>query len=523
MPVNTLLPKCERRRAERQRVAYRVLSEDCTEEAVEYLSRRFGEAADVLEHWGDPDTSVLPLASSTRQLVTPGLYGRPPVVTLPSGAAAASLAGPSGLMDQCGYWARSQHVQYLAFGIGICFRRQGIRRVGERLILTDRIVPPHRVIVETHPDDGSIVEIRELGMRGETAVWDCWSIVNPEAPTRQLREAKKDGEIGRVIESIPWSYWTPEGEPYLPWTAPRVVDTGEFWPCWRLSMLHGTFEVVGNATQTSYVARFATGNHLIAVGVNPDSVGGVATSPRNMAPIDQNQPNTGTPAQIVRIMPGMMRFMQPATAGTTVQFQEVGPGANLVDLSNYKNQSVMELHTADGLQPTDATRQSANPTSGAALEISARSKRELAQQVEPWFRMADLDAIRHYAWLLTGEGEDTPAEGYGITYQTIPLTPTEQADLREDLDWELSHGQISEVDVYCRRHPGATRETAFAELARVREDQAKIKSQGGNNADQLPEVPGADRSGDASGVRRAGEQAGQGEQGDGGAAPDPGV
>ena len=215
--------------------------------------------------------------------------------------------------------------------------------------------------------------------------------------------------------------------------------------------------------------------------------------------IDSDAPNAGTPAQVVRIMPGMMRLMQPQTPGTTVQFQEVGPGANLVDLSNYKNQSVMELHTADGLQPTDATRQSANPTSGAALEISARSKRELAQQVEPWFRMADIEAIRHYAWLLSSEDRPTPADGYGITYQTIPLTPTEQADLREDLDWELSHGQISEVDVYCRRHPGATRETAFAELARVREDQRKIQG-GNNNADQLPQVPGADRGGDPSNV-----------------------
>lgn len=485
-------------RSEYQQVRFAILTENFDREMVDFIVDTAGE--DTSQLWGIPDTALNPLASGTRQLTTPGLYGTRPGTMSPNGAGEA-LAGTGGLMDDARYWSRSQWVQYLAVGLGLVFRRLGAITEGppdaRTVRLTDRIVLPQNVVAWATVDEPTrVLGLWELRVRTRTVTngrtecfyaWDQWEI-NPNTGQGSLHVMRcgydgqpmkgegsdvsasflvgTDGQPGPLVgERYP--YRRPDGSAYLPWVTYRAVDTGEVWPTWRRGMHRGTLRACALWTYTARTALHATGEHTILAGPDTDAL------PTTVRRGDNDQNQSAHALLSMQVTPGMITVL-PMADGKTLQSVQIGPGVNLPNLSAYAQMYQMLLFIGDGQHPSDASRQSANPSSGIALEINASSRREFSAQVQPLFRESDTEAIAVYAWLLTSVGQDTPADGYSLTYHVIPLTPTEQGDLRAQLQWEEERGQISPIDSHLRLYPGRTPEQAEDAIVQARVDAARI-------------------------------------------------
>jgi hypothetical protein len=460
----------------------KLLEEDFEADLVDWIRETSGE--DTADHWGVPDTSLNPLASNTRQLVTPGLYGRRPTVTVPAGGEA--LMGPGGYWAEAGIWGRNQALQYYVVGAGLWLRRLNVVDLGRGTQLVDRLVDPSNVYVEVSEGDPlCALVLWELRLRkrkkldGELEwfyAWDKYDI-SGKTPTFQIMRCDAAGSEAEDVtaqfvkpEALERGYdWLdPAGRPFLPFVAYRATDTGCYWPMYRRGMHKGTLRACAHWTYTSRSALFATGEHVL--------LGNVDAIPGQVHHGDGNRNQSGTPTQTMRVQPGTISTVA-VTQGQQMQSLKIGPGVNLPNLQSFASAYNMLLATADGVHPTDSTRQHANPTSGAALEINSRSRREFSLQVQPFFMASDLEAIRKAAWMLTRAGQPTTDEGYALEYHTIPLSPDEQSELREDLEWRQEQGQLGPVDVHLRLHPGKTREQATEDIIRARVEAASIEAE----------------------------------------------
>lgn len=461
----------------------KLLDEDYDREAADYLEQLAG--AETAALWGAPDTSLNPLASHSRQLTTPGLYGRAPSVTYPEGG--EILFGEDGLWERAGIWPRNQSLQYLTVGAGIWFRRLNLVDLGrgEGAQLVDRLVDPADVYVrvdEANPMVPIVLwELRKRtlytkGEKEEFYAWDKFDLSDTASPRYTIERCDSDGGTiadvtakfaGQQIAEGAYDWRTPEGLPFLPYVVYRAVDAGCFWPMWRRSVHRGTLRGTAHWTYTGRAALFATGEHILVSGI--EELPGTTVHKG-----DFNRDQLATPAQSLRVQPGTITVVQQQ-AGQQMQSIKIGPGVNLPNLLEFANTYGMLLSAADGLQPDDVMRQAANPTSGAALAISAESRREFSAQVQPFFRMADLQAIRKAAWMLIAAGHACPEIGYSLSYHTVPLTPSEQEDLRTDLEWKRKQGQISSIDEHLALFPGKTRAQALEAIVRARVEEKRLE------------------------------------------------
>jgi len=133
-----------------------------------------------------------------------------------------------------------------------------------------------------------------------------------------------------------------------------------------------------------------------------------------------------------------------------------------------------------GLTPADITRQHANPTSGQALFLSAKAKREAAAIIEPIFRKADLRMMEVIVSFLRARGvqgaESMPLRGYTVTYAEIPESPAEEQGRRDNDDWQAEKGMLSRVELYQRWNPGSSRDDAIDAYVTAATDDAEIQS-----------------------------------------------
>ena len=155
--------------------------------------------------------------------------------------------------------------------------------------------------------------------------------------------------------------------------------------------------------------------------------------------------------------------------------KEVGPGSNLVSLATFTQGYSAQMLTRAGLSSPDAQRTHANPTSGAALYISNKDKREAARRIEPSFRRSDIELLEKLGAMLdVVNAESVPVSGYSITYQHPAESPQEEEDRRKDIDWKTANGMMSRIDAYIELHPGTTREAAIRALVRVAQDEEEL-------------------------------------------------
>lgn len=436
---------------------------------------------------GAMDTSVIPLASICRQLTTPGLYGRQPRITHRD-PASASLTEQIAL---AGWLTKMPRVQYLAVGLGEYLIRLDIpTELGH---LTIRTVSPCDVWVECDPDLPDVpVMMHERRVRrgpdGKWAwYWDCYDIgvkdhagVWSRLPSYRVERATSQGMedwSAYFLHSAPGGFVGVDGDnaypfasatiaPFLPWSVYRCVDTGKMWNHnEKRGLTLGSLNAMKYATYAGHAALGATGRTVIGIGVD------FGASVQEAPPDQQREIRPRT----LQLMPGTMMSVGVQPGATNPQLVEVGPGADLGVLQSYAHGYELEQAVRAGINPSDATRTGANPTSGSALAISDKGRREYADQVRPHFQRVDAEVIRKVAWLMAITGLGTPpTDGYTIEYHTIPDSPDEQRTRREMRDIAIERGELSPIDAYVVDHPGLTREQAEDELIAVSLDKKRL-------------------------------------------------
>lgn len=500
-------------RSQYQRVRYAILRDRFGDELSDFAKDFLGhEDASML---GIPDTSLNPLGAQTRQLATPGLYGREPKTSGDTDLLA--------LLSEQGWWGRMQAVNYLAVGVGVCGMRLHVTGEGDAAQIAPRLVHAHDLFVRVDPDNPlHAVEIWELRKRyfrdprnGDTPrwayVWDSWAL-DPEAgPSFRVLRAPGAGAVDRddpdaqitryVAPELPneglsadtwpdaWSY--EDGTPFLPFEFWRASPYLEFFPDHRRALHQGTLRACLNWTAAGRAAWAATGEHVLVGGADHDAIS--LDTKRGEADRDGTAPGIHR----VRVTPQTMTFV-PTKDGQALTAHKLGGGAQLEALSAYSNLYGTMLGTIDGISGADALRQHANPTSGAALAISAEDKRAHALQIAPLFRPSDVSAIRKWARIL-GAAKGREYDGRAtISYHTVPLTPSEQADLREDVEWKVGQGLLSPVDGFLAFNPGHTKEDAFEAIVEAEVDKRRIEAEVARRlaAEGLEDVDAADPAAD---------------------------
>jgi hypothetical protein len=496
LPVRPPMPTpADDLRALKQSARWLILNEDFEDLLIEWMTPRVG--AERMKAWGPPDTSSNVLADLCRQFATPGLYGLRPSV-FHADVTNQGLVGPGGAMDLGGYWTLMQWVQYLTIGMGDWLVRVDADDTG----LSYRPVGPQNVWVHTdtdHPDRPIVLwELRLRHVKlpteevGRTVyAWDQYDLGAVDPVTKvtirepSYRVVQADGdkmdlssifipgapEGGLVGAAYP--YRDEAGKAFLPFVIYRAVDSKQTWNhLHKVGATRGTLNAATHWTYAGHCARDASGTAVIAWGLEP-IISGVQ--------------GAGEPGVIrtIPLTPGAILYHN-ITLGAQPSVQEVGPGGNLTEVSAFAFSYEAKQLARWGISSDDVQKSSADPASGAAMFISRQGKREYAAQVKPLFERSDLDAIRISAAMSRLAGSEAHAEtGYSLSYSEIPKSPEEEKAERDELDWDLAHGHVSELDAYMRRHPGTREEDAIAALTKASVDKAKLEKA---RADALEEA-----------------------------------
>ena len=463
-----------------------LLLENWDQLAADWNEKRVGVDRSALQ--GLPDTSSNILADMARQLSTPGLYGERPK----SGHVepfAQALVGPGGFMDRARYWLLMQHIQYITTGLSDMFVALD---VSERELAAEPVYP-HDVQLVWHPrKPGVIVGLWRLRLRYLPApfnawvwAWDQWSLgerdtdedgatIETAPPSFAIVGASGDWKgkpltnllvkgapaEGYVGDAYRWRF--ADDSPFIPYVRYVDVDTGGGWN-WthRRGAMRGAMKTQEFWTYASHAAQDASGRTVIAAGLEPMGT-------------DVQDAGTKDKVRTIQLRPGSILYHQ--TLGDAQPFvQEVGPGANVRELLDYAERYEARQLRRWGIDTAGAEKTSSDPTSGAAKFVSRQQKREIAARVKPLYEASDLHAIRVCAALLRIAGVATfPEQGYSIAYAQIAMSAEELAAEREDVDWLEEKGQISRVEAYKRRHPGASDADAKVALVRAAVENAEL-------------------------------------------------
>lgn len=494
-PVPKLPVDEDQVRAERQYRRWKILREDFRDEAMTWLG--VGLPADVVNAIGEPDISCNTLADAARQLSTPGLYGTRPRVGLPLGEdavtpvdAAAELAGEDGLLDACGYWTQGRNRQYLTLGLADWLVRVDL---DEGELVVRPVKPFHVMAWDDARRPGKAVRVWELRLRfwrdKKAWIW-CYDALDISGDEPEFRIIKAhpeadgtyqdvsnvfldrgDGTFGALVgEDYP--YVSADGEAVIPYVWFTPQDTGELWHSHaRRGATQGALNAVKFATLANHAAKVTACEPVILLNVKKP---GTRVQPSKTT--TENPQPGGLDSIAVTL--GSLSFMQSSAQGVNSSVHRLGFSGNLEALAEHAASYELRQFVRWGLNPDDVTRKAANPTSGSALAISNKGKREMAAIVEPMFRRADLEVIRMAAIVLNSRpGEETryPERGYTIVYHQIPATPEEQREQRDQETWELDNDLISPVDVYQRKHPGTTDDDAINAIVRSKVHKATVE------------------------------------------------
>lgn len=438
-----------------------------------------GAAADAL---GPPDLSANTLLAAAAALSTPGLYGL--------GEPRLSHIDPdaSGLMrwlSASGYWARMQFVQRMVIGLGDWVLALSVE--SGRLCVEN--AHPWRVWTRCSPHNPTDVrEVRWLRCRyidptnpAEAAwFWDTYNLDGKDGPSFSVRDADgndysnihiltADGYAspgGLVGQAYP--YRTKDGTPFIPFVFYSDTDDGQLWH--DNARRGATRGALNSITLSTYGLRACMSAAMPpAIAINLEQP---ASQAINVG--DANNAGSTTAASMPSI-PGTILFTRTTSPDVQGSVQQLSVGGNLQALNQGIASYLISQYTRLGLSSDDVQRDSANPTSAAALSINRSAKRERAQMVAPLFRTRDLLVIQYAAALASAAGiADWPATGWIIEYTSIPLSPEEAQAERDEDTWQKEQGLKSRIDLWLGRHPGATRDDAIVALKRVQADEAEL-------------------------------------------------
>ena len=130
-----------------------------------------------------------------------------------------------------------------------------------------------------------------------------------------------------------------------------------------------------------------------------------------------------------------------------------GAGVSVQELSDAVRSYERRVATFAKISASDIQRMSGDPRSGYALMISNEAKREASREYEPVFQLSDRHLLAMVAKMVNRQaGTTLPESGYDLTYQALPLSAEERKALREELDWLLDRGAITEDEAQERLH-----------------------------------------------------------------------
>jgi hypothetical protein len=465
----------DQQRSQAQCDRLKILNDDWRDIIDDWLAEHIGQ--DRRHVWGIPDISANPLADISRQLSIPGLYGQAPTIQHGEDLLETFL-GQDGFLQESGLWTKMQQVQYYTLGIGDFVLN--VNCINGKLVL--RLVPPHNLYVECSEDDPQnpyrLWELRLMwwSERNEYVwVWEQFEIEYGDRPAaHRVVVANRDGTVGedvserflgRAFVGDDYPYRGADDKAVIPYSFYRSQDTGSLWnENSTRGIVQGTLNTALYWTYVGHSARDATGSFTIVAGLTPLG----ATTKKDSA---------GNVVSSMTITPGALAYHEPS-ADTQPFVQSIGSGVNLGDLTTFADLYEMKQAVRYGLNPTDLSRQSANPTSGAALMISNSGKREFSAQVEPLYRQSDLNTLRLCAIVLNRAGLGPyPESGFTVSYAEIKRSPAEARERREEIQWQVDNGYLSPVDAYKKLHPGVSDDNARSALVRSRVDEYQIDQQ----------------------------------------------
>jgi hypothetical protein len=476
-------------RATHQRARSAILDEDFDDVLARWMEGYVSQ--EILDSWGNPDTSNNPLVAYVSQLTTPGRYCRRPILFHPS-SSADGLLEPGGALDTAGWLTKAQTYERRTVGLGDFF----VMVDAPDGDLALQLIEPSDIYLQADPQrPDQARQLWHLRLRRDT-YQDRWiwtftkydlghedkppSLTVCSATDKDETGAYKDLSVeylGGALEGDAYPYRYEDGTPFIPFVQYKSPDNGRQWHWSELRGLHrGTLHVCTYATYTGRAALDATGSHVLTWNLQlpgadvraggaeqyGDSIGYSSSAP----PIEQ-----------VPITPGAISACQIVEPGVQPGVSVVGPGINLDPLHRFTRGYIHDLMLNRGLGQASVEKVSANPASGAALHISDRQRREYAERTEPLFRSGDLELFSKCAAVLNRQtGSDLPESGYSIVYHRSQRSPQEERDQRVRDEWLVANGYRSRVDVFKERYPGLSSDDAISDLRRIAREEAIVAS-----------------------------------------------
>jgi hypothetical protein len=477
------------KRADHQRARAAILDEDFDDVLDKWMEGFV--AQEILDSWGNPDTSNNPLVAYVSQLTTPGRYCRRPILFHPD-QSADGLLEPGGALDRAGWLTKAQTYERRTVGIGDYFVMVDAPD-GE---LALQLVEPADIYLDADPRrPDQARQLWHLRLRRD-AYRDrmIWTFTKydlgdedrePSLTVCSATEKDESGGyvdlsveyLGGALEGDAYPYRYEDGRPFLPFVQYKSQDNGHLWHWSELRGLHrGTLHVCTYATYTGRAALDATGSHVLTWNLQlPGADVRAGTSEDYSDSVGYS--SSAPPIEQVPITPGAISACQIVEPGVQPGVSVVGPGINLDPLHRFTRGYIHDLMLNRGLGQASVEKVSANPASGAALHISDRQRREYAERTEPLFRAGDLELFSKCAAVLNRQTDsDFPESGYSIVYHRSQRSPQEERDQRERDEWLVANGYRSRVDVFKERYPGLSTQNALSDLRRIAREEAIVAS-----------------------------------------------
>ncbi len=436
-----------------------MLDGEWEDDGVDMLKNHVGE--DRAEAWGVIDMSACPAKQIAGELAV--LYTRRPALTCSAGDA-TDLVGDEGLLRRAGLWTKMKELQRYCWFLRDFFLRVDVNVKTRQLQF--RLVSPHNVTATSSGDEPDRpLSIRELRLREIDEelcwTWDVLDISDEENPVYRVikydhkaPKAERETDItvaalGGEFSGKAYPYRLASGRPILPYVMYHARDTGKLWNSWDgVEVMIGSLNAAVYWTMAGHAAKDASGRTVIVAGAE---VQGVET---------KRSKESGHPIRSLTLEPGTMVFLEPV-GNNTITVQEVGPGAQVVDLEEFANRYERRIAVMAGINPSDIQRMGGDARSGYAIAISNQGKRTAQEEQVELYRRYDLELLEVAAVIANRLlGMDVPETGYGIEYAPIPKTPEEQSAEREEIDFDLRNNVIAPWQVVKRRRPGLTDEEA---------------------------------------------------------------
>lgn len=416
LALDTPLPSSEWPRIRHTRLRLRMLEGRWKDDLRGAIVERVGELR--ARAWGIPATIASPLRDLAEAVSV--LYREVPTV-----AGDGELAGR---VEAAGLWRLRARSQRLAEALNACAVRVDVD--GGRL--TYRIVTPDLLMGRSRPGRPGVPEmLREARLRviDGRAEWciDELDIVgaDPSAPSPHYRVIHgRSGEditervLGARYEGESYPYRYADGRPFLPYQLDHASGAPlDLWEAdARTESVDGTLLAGVLAALIDHAALQAAWPQRYAVGVVPLGVE------------ERTDSRGGTAATVVADPTAIMLFGADGEAQPLIgQWQTAADVGALQDL--YERRLSMLAQTW-GLSPSDLVRTGGDPRSGVALALSRQGIRDVQQQRAPVYRGGDERLLALSAALLNRATGSTYAEGgYAVTYQLLPLSAQEQAQL----------------------------------------------------------------------------------------------